>query len=114
LINNAGIILASTMFEEVSDNQFAEITRVNLWGVLHGIRVFLPHLKRRPQSSIVNISSLAGLIGLRGYSPYVMTKFAIRGLSEAAPSGVRRHERACARRLSRGHQDEHHEQHSGS
>jgi NAD(P)-dependent dehydrogenase (short-subunit alcohol dehydrogenase family) len=83
LINNAGIILASTIFEEVSDNEFVEITQVNVWGLYHGIRVFLPYLKRRPESSIVNISSVAGLVGLPGYSPYVMSKFAVRGLSEA-------------------------------
>jgi NAD(P)-dependent dehydrogenase (short-subunit alcohol dehydrogenase family) len=83
LINNAGIARPWAKFEDVPEDHFVEIIRVNLWGVYNGIRVFLPHLKRRPQSSIVNISSLAGLVALRGCSPYVMSKFAVRGLSEA-------------------------------
>lgn len=59
---------------------------VNLWSVYYGVRVFLPHLRTRPEAGIVNISSLAGLVGLPTYAPYVMRKFAVRGLSETLQS----------------------------
>ena len=83
LINNAGITLTPTPFEEISDEQFKKIIDVNMWGVYNGIRAFLPHLKTRPEASIISVSSLAGLIGLAGYSPYAMSKFGIRALSES-------------------------------
>ena len=83
LINNAGICLIPETFEETSDEQFKKVIDVNLWGAFYGIRAFLPQLKTRPEASIVNISSLAGMVGLYGHSAYSMSKSALRGLSEA-------------------------------
>ncbi len=86
LINNAGISLSPALFDDISDEYFEKVINVNLWGVYNGVRAFLPHLRTRPEASIVNISSLAGLVGLYGYSPYAMSKFAVRGLSETLQS----------------------------
>jgi NAD(P)-dependent dehydrogenase (short-subunit alcohol dehydrogenase family) len=83
LFNNAGITLTPTIFEQIPDERFRRMIEINMWGVYHGVRAFLPHLKTRPEAAIVNISSLAGLVGLYGYTPYAMSKFAVRGLSEA-------------------------------
>jgi hypothetical protein len=83
LVNNAGITLTPKRFTEIPHEQFVKVINVNQWGVYNGIRVFLPHLQQRPEASIVNISSLAGLVGLYGYSPYAMSKFAVRAISEA-------------------------------
>jgi NAD(P)-dependent dehydrogenase (short-subunit alcohol dehydrogenase family) len=83
LINNAGITLTPTPFSEISDQQFEKVIDINFWGVYYGIRAFLPHLQTRPEASIITISSLAGLIGLTGYSPYAVSKFGVRALSES-------------------------------
>jgi NADP-dependent 3-hydroxy acid dehydrogenase YdfG len=82
LINNAGIALAPTQFEAIAEDDASRVIDVNMWGVYNGIRAFLPHLRARPEASLVTISSLAGLIGLTGYGPYAMSKFAGRALSE--------------------------------
>jgi NAD(P)-dependent dehydrogenase (short-subunit alcohol dehydrogenase family) len=86
LINNAGITLTPTVFEDISEIDFKKVIDVNMWGVYYGIRAFLPYLKSMPEAVIVNMSSVAGLVGLYGYSPYAMSKFAIRGLTEALQS----------------------------
>ena len=83
LINNAGICLIPQTFDETPDEQFKKVIDVNMWGAFYGIRAFLPQLKNRPEASIVNISSLAGLVGLYGHAAYSMSKSALRGLSEA-------------------------------
>ncbi len=82
LINNAGISMTPQLFDETTDAQFEKVIDINMWGVYHGIRVFLPHLRTRPEASIVNVSSFAGLVGLYNYSAYSMSKAAVRGLSE--------------------------------
>lgn len=83
LINNAGITNSPTLFEDLSDEIFEQIINTNLWSVYYGIRAFLPTLKTRAEASIITISSLAGLIGLTGYSPYTISKFGARALSES-------------------------------
>lgn len=82
LINNAGITLSPKPFTSISHEQFEKVININMWGVYHGIRHFLPHLSQQEEASIINISSLAGLLGIYGYSPYSMSKFAVRSLSE--------------------------------
>ena len=83
LINNAGVAIAPRLFEEITDDNFEWVISTNLWRVYNGIRVFLPYLHTRPEASIVIVSSLAGLVGLMGYAPHVMSKMAVRGLCES-------------------------------
>ncbi len=82
LVNNAGVSVTGT-FEEQSLDDWHWIVGVNFWGVVHGCKFFLPHLRRAREAHIVNLSSMFGLIGLPTQSSYCATKFAVRGLSEA-------------------------------
>ncbi len=82
LVNNAGITEFATFAEQGLDVH-ERVIGVNLWGVLHGCRVFLPDLATRPDAHIVNISSLAGYVGIPYQALYCTTKFAVRGLSQA-------------------------------
>jgi NAD(P)-dependent dehydrogenase (short-subunit alcohol dehydrogenase family) len=81
LANNAGVSVAGS-FEEQSLDDFAWIVGINFWGVVHGCRFFLPHLRREPEAHIVNLSSMFGLVGIPGQISYCTTKFAVRGFSE--------------------------------
>ncbi len=82
LVNNAGVSVTGTL-EEQSLDDWRWIVGVNLWGVVHGCKFFLPHLRKNTEAHIVNLSSMFGLIGLPTQSSYCATKFAVRGLSEA-------------------------------
>ena len=56
---------------------------VNLMGVLHGIRTFLPHIRAHGEGAhIVNTASLAGLQSGLGFSPYATSKFAVVAMSD--------------------------------
>ncbi|MFI5053503.1 MAG: SDR family NAD(P)-dependent oxidoreductase [Acidimicrobiia bacterium] len=59
------------------------VVGVNLWGVIHGCRTFLPVLLEQNEGHIVNTASLAGLGGVAGLGAYCTTKFAVVGLSES-------------------------------
>ena len=82
LINNAGVALLG-QFEEIDQAQMEWLFDINFWGVVHGTRAFLPHLKTRPEAHIVNLSSIFGIIAPPGQSAYAAAKFAVRGLSES-------------------------------
>jgi short-subunit dehydrogenase len=51
--------------------------------VVHGTRAFLPHLSKRPEAHIVNLSSIFGIIAPPGQTAYAAAKFAVRGFSES-------------------------------
>ena len=80
VFNNAGIAYVAS-FEESDEAAFERLFSVNFWGVFWCSRAFLPGL-RASRGSLVNISSVAGLIGLEKNAAYCATKFAVRGLSE--------------------------------
>ena len=63
-------------------NSSATRIDVNLWGVIHGVQVFVPDMVRRGNGHIINITS-ADLLGTRGAACSVATHHAIRGLSES-------------------------------
>jgi 3-dehydrosphinganine reductase len=91
LINCAGRAIPD-YFERVSLSQLEESMRVNFYGCWHAVSALLPHLRGR-HAYIVNVSSLAGLIGVFGYTDYAASKFAVVGFSEAlrselAPLGI--------------------------
>lgn len=88
LVNNAGVALVGT-FEEISLDDLRWLMNINFWGVVYGVRYFLPTLKQQPRAHIVNLSSVFGIIGPVGQSAYSASKFAVRGFSE-----VLRHELA--------------------
>ena len=81
LINNAGVALEGT-FEEISLDDFRWLMNINFWGVVYGVKFFLPMLKREKHAHIVNISSLYGLIAPAGQPAYSSSKFAVRGFTE--------------------------------
>ncbi|MEO0922661.1 MAG: SDR family NAD(P)-dependent oxidoreductase [Pseudomonadota bacterium] len=90
LYNNAGI----SGMGELTDMPIDMIQRVidiNLMGVLHGSRAFLPLLKESGQGTLVNISSLNGFAGMPGLPIYCATKFAVRGLTDALRSDAMFH-----------------------
>jgi NAD(P)-dependent dehydrogenase (short-subunit alcohol dehydrogenase family) len=82
LVNNAGVGLFGTA-EQLSIEDIEWLMGVNFWGVVYGVKSFLPILRRQPRSHIVNISSVFGIIGPVGHSAYAASKFAVRGFSEA-------------------------------
>jgi short-subunit dehydrogenase len=90
VINNAGVALMG-MFDEVDQAQMEWLININFWGVVHGTRAFLPHLSKRPEAHIVNLSSIFGIIAPPGQTAYAAAKFAVRGFSESL-----RHELAMA------------------
>jgi NAD(P)-dependent dehydrogenase (short-subunit alcohol dehydrogenase family) len=82
LVNNAGVSMTGH-FEDMSYEEFDWILGVNLYGVVHGTKEFLPHLIASGDGILVNISSLFGLISMPGQSAYNATKYAVRGFTEA-------------------------------
>lgn len=82
LCNNAGVGAGSTAWESTI-NDWQWVLGVNLWGVLHGIRVFLPvMLDQDAEGHIVNTASVAGLVSYAPDAAYHLTKHAIVALSE--------------------------------
>jgi short-subunit dehydrogenase len=81
LINNAGVALYGT-FEELSVADLRWLMSINFWGVVHGMKYFLPILRRERRGHIVNLSSVFGLVAPAGHSAYVASKFAVRGITE--------------------------------
>lgn len=86
LINNAGVALYG-FFEEITIADFEWLMGINFWGVVHGVRNFLPVLRRQSRAHIVNVSSIYGIISPSGQTAYCASKFAVRGFTE-----VLRHE----------------------
>lgn len=82
IVNNAGVALGSTV-DAMSYEDFDWLMGVNFWGVVHGTKAFLPHLKATGEGHIVNISSVFGLVGIPSQSAYNAAKFAVRGFTEA-------------------------------
>jgi NAD(P)-dependent dehydrogenase (short-subunit alcohol dehydrogenase family) len=82
LVNNAGVTVTGD-FEEMSYQDFDWIVGVNFMGVVNGTKEFLPHLIASGDGSLVNISSLFGLVSMPGQTAYNATKYAVRGFTEA-------------------------------
>ncbi len=82
LCNNAGVG-GGTDFANISLDMWEWVLGVNLWGVIHGCRTFLPLLLEQDEAHIVNTSSMAALNGHPlGVAPYTVSKFGVLGLSQ--------------------------------
>ena len=82
VVNNAGVSVTANL-EDHSLDDFEWLIGVNLWGVVYGSKLFLPHLKAAGEGHIVNVSSMFGLVGLPSQSSYCASKFAVRGFTES-------------------------------
>jgi hypothetical protein len=82
LVNNAGVMPLGGFLEE-DDSISATTLNVNVWGLIHGMRLVLPHMIDRGQGHIVNVASMAGKIAFPGMAVYNASKFAAVGLSAA-------------------------------
>ena len=80
--NNAGVA-AGGGIDHISLDNWRWVIDVNLMGVLHGIKSFLPHIRAHGEGGhIVNTASMAGMQGGLGLSPYGASKFAVVSMSE--------------------------------
>jgi NAD(P)-dependent dehydrogenase (short-subunit alcohol dehydrogenase family) len=87
LVNNAGYSLLGN-FEELTIADFERQFATNFWGVAHVMRAALPVMRRQQSGHIINISSVAGVVGQKHCSAYGATKFAVEGLSLATAQEV--------------------------
>ena len=84
LVNNAGIITPVREIGDTSLNDYMKVINVNQVGVFLGMREVVEPMKKAGGGSIVNISSIDGLIGMYGATAYCATKFAVRGMTKVA------------------------------
>ncbi len=82
LVNNAGVSAGRSAWEStLADWQW--VIAVNLWGVIYGIRAFVPiMLGQNVEAHVVNVASVAGLLPMHPSAPYEVTKHAVVALSE--------------------------------
>ena len=81
LVNNAGISMSKSIFD-MSVEDYKKIIDINQVSVFLGIKAVLPSMQKAEGGSIVNISSMNGIVG--GAVGYTDSKFAVRGLTKAA------------------------------
>lgn len=84
LVNNAGIDIPEVDLEEFPEETFSKVIQVNQLSVFLGMKYVIPSMKRAGGGSIVNVSSLAGIVGAYKKVAYTASKFAVRGMTKAA------------------------------
>jgi len=82
LINNAGYGLFGAL-EEISIDEAKKQFETNLFGAMRTIKETLPTMRKQKNGIIINVTSLAGVVGIPAECIYVSTKFALEGLSES-------------------------------
>jgi 3-dehydrosphinganine reductase len=82
LVNCAGQA-TPRRFEEVTYEQFDETMKINVYATRNAIAALLPAMKKKDGAAIVTVSSIAGYVGVFGYTDYNASKFAVLGFSEA-------------------------------
>lgn len=89
--NNAGVAVGGGI-DSISLDSWKWVLDVNLMGVLHGIRTFLPHIRAHGEGGhFVNTASMAGIVSGLGFSPYHASKFAVVTMSEGLAMQLKPH-----------------------
>jgi NAD(P)-dependent dehydrogenase (short-subunit alcohol dehydrogenase family) len=87
LVNNAGYSLLGN-FEEMTTAEIERQLATNFYGVVHVMQAVLPFMRRQKSGHIINISSLAGVVGFKHCAAYAASKFAVEGLSLSVAAEV--------------------------
>lgn len=90
LVNSAGIAYPGEFFD-LSPDIFAKVMKINYLGTVYLSKLVLPGMIAQKSGYIVNIASLAALIGIYGYTAYAPSKYAVRGFSRCLRSEVKAH-----------------------
>jgi len=90
VINCAGVARPGYV-QELELDVFRQMMEVNYFGTLHTVKAVLPGMLMRGSGYLVNIASLAGLVGVFGYTAYGASKFAVRGFSDALRAELKLH-----------------------
>ncbi|MEG4963515.1 MULTISPECIES: SDR family oxidoreductase [unclassified Microcoleus] len=89
LVNNAGYSLLGN-FEEMTTADIERQFATNFYGVVYVMRAVLPIMRQQRSGHIINISSVAGVVGFKHCAAYAASKFAIEGLSLSVAAEVER------------------------
>jgi NAD(P)-dependent dehydrogenase (short-subunit alcohol dehydrogenase family) len=90
LCNNAGVTLPGVTWE-FTQEEWNWVIRVNLLGVVHGLRAFVPAMiAHGEQAHVVNTASIGGLVAFPGLALYAATKYGVVGLSETLAGDLAR------------------------
>ena len=81
MVNNAGVFHANTLLG-ASEEQWQRVIDTNVWGVIHGSRVFGAYFVQHREGHIVNTASAAGLFPMVAMSAYATSKFAVVGFTQ--------------------------------
>ncbi len=87
LVNNAGINPRG-LFLETTDQEWDEVWKINVMGVVHCCRAVLPIMKQQKSGNIINIGSGMGQVGHANLSIYCASKAALHGLTQAIAEEV--------------------------
>ena len=82
MVNNAGISGSPKPTDQVTEVEWDRVQAVNVKGVFFGTKHAIPHMRAAGKGSIINLSSIAGLIGIGGIAPYHASKGAVRLMSK--------------------------------
>jgi NAD(P)-dependent dehydrogenase (short-subunit alcohol dehydrogenase family) len=82
MVNNAGISGSPLPTDQVSEDDWDRVQAVNVKGVFFGTKHTIPHLRAAGGGAVINLSSIAGLIGIGGIAPYHASKGAVRLMSK--------------------------------
>jgi NAD(P)-dependent dehydrogenase (short-subunit alcohol dehydrogenase family) len=93
LVNNAAVAEGGVV-DEVEEDHWTRVIDLNLTGYWRAMRACLPHMRARGGGAVVNLSSVQGLRGFRGWSAYAAAKGGVNALTvqaaiDLAPHGIR-------------------------
>ncbi len=88
VFNSAGVAHPGK-FEDLGDDIFHWMMDVNYFGTVNILKVLVPLMQKRSSGHIINISSIAGFIGVYGYTAYGASKFAVSGFTDALRSELK-------------------------
>ncbi|CAH1652289.1 MULTISPECIES: SDR family oxidoreductase [unclassified Chelatococcus] len=82
LVNNAGVSGPTKAVDEITDSEWQSTLDVNITGMFYMIRAAVPLFRAQHSGAVINMSSVAGRLGMPLRTPYSVSKYAVRGLTD--------------------------------